>query len=112
MDNITIGNKLWLEKNGQFFLGKGRVELLKAIVICGSISAAAKSMKMSYKKAWAAVDDMNSISDSPLVIRTIGGSGGGGTLITEAGTEAIELYERFESNARAFLDDELKIVQQ
>jgi len=54
---------------------------------------------------------MNSISDSPLVIRTTGGSGGGGTSITEAGKEAIELYEHFESNARSFLDDELKTVQ-
>jgi molybdate transport system regulatory protein len=112
MDNISIGNKIWLEKNGQFFLGKGRVELLKSIVICGSISAAAKSMKMSYKKAWTAVDDVNSVSDEPLVIRTAGGSGGGGTLITEAGKEAIELYERFESNSRKFLDNELKIAQQ
>ena len=112
MDNISIGNKIWLEKNGQFFLGKGRVDLLKAIVICGSISAAAKSMKMSYKKAWTAVDDMNSVSDKPVVIRTTGGRGGGGALLTEAGKEAIELYERFQSNSRNFLDNELKTALQ
>jgi molybdenum-dependent DNA-binding transcriptional regulator ModE len=39
MGKIAIGNKLWLEKNGQFFLGKGRVELLKAIGSFGSINA-------------------------------------------------------------------------
>ena len=112
MDNITVGNKLWLEKNGQFFLGKGRVELLKAIANCGSISAAAKSMKMSYKKAWAAVNDMNALSDEPLVIRITGGAGGGGTSITQVGKEAIELYENFEANSRDFLKNELESVQQ
>tara|TARA_R110000868_G_scaffold360867_1_gene622908 strand:+ start:341 stop:679 length:339 start_codon:yes stop_codon:yes gene_type:complete len=111
MGEIAIGNKLWLEKNGQFFLGKGRVELLKAIVVCGSISAAAKSMKMSYKKAWAAVDAMNSLADKPLVIRITGGSGGGGTTVTKAGKEAINLYERFNSNCHSFLQVELKNMQ-
>lgn len=111
MGEITIGNKLWIEKNGRFFLGKGRVELLKAIASFGSINAAAKSMQMSYKKAWQTIDDMNSLADEPLVIRTTGGSGGGGTSVTEAGHEAIELYERFESTSRSFLENELKNVQ-
>ena len=91
MDNIAIGNKLWIEKNGQFFLGKGRVELLKAIDSFGSINAAAKSMQMSYKKAWQTIDDMNSLADEPLVIRITGGNGGGGTSVTEAGKEALPI---------------------
>ncbi len=111
MNNISVGNKLWLDKNGRFFLGKGRVELLKAIDSFGSINAAAKSMQMSYKKAWQTIDDMNSLADEPLVIRTTGGSGGGGTSVTKAGFEAIELYERFESTSRSFLENELKNVQ-
>ena len=111
MDNISVGNKLWLDKNGRFFLGKGRVELLKAIDSFGSINAAAKSMQMSYKKAWQTIDDMNSLADEPLVIRTTGGSGGGGTSVTEAGKDAIALYERINANCQSFLDDELKNVQ-
>ena len=111
MCEIAIGNNLWIEKNGQFFLGKGRVELLKAIDSFGSINAAAKSMQMSYKKAWQTIDDMNSLADEPLVIRTTGGSGGGGTSVTEAGKDAIALYERINANCHSFLEDELKNVQ-
>ena len=111
MDNIAIGNKLWIEKNGQFFLGKGRVELLKAIDSFGSINAAAKSMQMSYKKAWQTIDDMNSLADEPLVIRTTGGSGGGGTSVTEAGKDAIALYDRVNGNCHSFLENELKNEQ-
>lgn len=85
--------------------------MLKAIANCGSISAAAKSMKMSYKKAWQTIDDMNSLADEPLVIRTTGGSGGGGTSVTDAGKDAIALYERVNRNCHSFLEDELKNVQ-
>ncbi len=111
MNNLTIENKLWLQKDGQFYLGKGRVELLQAIVEHGSISAAARSMQMSYKKAWTAIDEMNSISDEPLVVRKTGGSAGGGTFVTEAGKKAISLYERINIRCIAFLDEEMKSAQ-
>lgn len=111
MDNITIRNRLWLMKDGRSYLGEGRVSLLKAIQKNGSISAAARSMNMSYKKAWEAIDAMNSLSDEPLVIRTTGGSGGGGTKVTEAGEAAIELFQSINNRCNTFLDDELKATQ-
>ena len=111
MNDISIRNRLWLMKDGRSFLGEGRVALLKAIEEHGSISAAARSMNMSYKKAWEAIDAMNSLSDEPLVIRTTGGSGGGGTKVTKAGKEAIELYENINSKCNEFLDEELKMHQ-
>lgn len=111
MDNIGIRNRLWLMKDGRSFLGQGRVELLKAIVEHGSISAAARSMNMSYKKAWEAIDALNSIADEPLVIRSTGGSGGGGSKVTKAGRKAIQLYETINSNCNKFLDDQLKTHQ-
>lgn len=95
-------------KDGRSYLGEGRVSLLKANQEYGSISAAARSMNMSYKKAWEAIDAMNSLSDEPLVIRTTGGSGGGGTKVTEAGEAAINLFERINGRCNDFLDDELK----
>lgn len=110
MNNISIRNRLWLMKDGSSYLGEGRVALLKAIIEHGSISAAARSMSMSYKKAWEAIDAMNSLSEEPLVIRTTGGSGGGGTKVTEIGQEAIELYERVNNRCNQFLDDELKAI--
>lgn len=98
-------------KDGRSYLGEGRVALLKAIEKMGSISAAARSMNMSYKKAWEAVDAMNALSDEPLVIRTSGGAGGGGTEVTKAGLEAIHLYERINKRCNEFLDNELKIAR-
>ncbi len=111
MTELSIRNRLWLMKDGRSYLGEGRIELMKAIIEHGSISAAARSMNMSYKKAWEAIDAMNSLSDEPLVTRTTGGSGGGGTLVTEAGKEAISLYERINSRCNDFLDEELRTTQ-
>lgn len=112
MQNITIGSKFWIEKNGQFFLGKGRVELLKAVRETGSISAAAKSMSMSYKKAWESVDAMNALADHPLVERKTGGKGGGGTVVTEEGEKAIQLYEELIENSITFVESETEILAQ
>ena len=66
--------------------------LLEQIGSHGSISKAAKAMKMSYKKAWELVKSMNSNSDDPLVVRTVGGTGGGGSILTNAGKSAIILF--------------------
>lgn len=106
MQSITIGSKFWIEKDGQFFLGKGRVLLLKAVRETGSISSAAKSMSMSYKKAWESIDAMNAVADQPLVERTTGGKGGGGTVLTEEGEQAIQLYEQLIRNSAEFVESE------
>ena len=112
MTDLSVRNRLWLMKDGRSYLGEGRIALMKAIIEHGSISAAARSMGMSYKKAWEAIDAMNSLSDEPLVVRTTGGSGGGGTIVTEAGKDAIELYALINSRCNDFLDAELKTIKQ
>ena len=56
---MEIKGNFWIEKDNKSFLGKGRIELLKNIQRYGSISKAAKEMKMSYKAAWDAVDIIN-----------------------------------------------------
>ena len=69
-----------------------RIKLLEAILDCGSITTAAKRVGLSYKTAWEAIDTMNNLSAQPLVVRTTGGSGGGGTTLTAFGKEMIENY--------------------
>jgi len=49
---VEIKYKIWLEKNGAVLFGEGRKELLEAIDECGSLSAAAKKLNMSYRAAW------------------------------------------------------------
>mgnify|MGYP001810461964 FL=1 len=96
--------RLWVKKNGKNFLGKGRIELLELIKEHGSIHAAAKVMKMSYKAAWDSIDAMNKLSISPLVEKTSGGKGGGGTIVTARGEEIIKAFHMLEQKHRKFLE--------
>ena len=99
----TIAASLRVERAGRGFLGHDRVELLAAIHSTGSISAAARSVKMSYKTAWQAVDTMNNLADEPLVERSIGGRHGGGTRLTEAGLRTIDMFRQVEDAYQRFL---------
>lgn len=69
-----------------------RIKLLESIGEFGSISSAAKAVGLSYKAAWEAVDTMNNLSHAPLVTRSTGGSGGGGTTLTALGKEMVQNY--------------------
>lgn len=107
----SIRSRLWICTEDGAFLGEGRVALLKQIDEFGSISKAAKAMKMSYKKAWELVNSMNEQSKLPLVERTVGGSGGGGTVVTEAGKNAIEVFNQVNKRCRAALDKEVDLMK-
>ncbi len=93
---MHVKSNIWFENSKSGFFGKGRIELLEQIDAHGSISAAAKAMKMSYKAAWDAVNEMNNLSDAPIVKRESGGKGGGGTVLTENGHTTIALYKELE----------------
>lgn len=99
----TLDGALWLNKEEGSLLGHGRIQLLELIEHHGSISKAAKAMKMSYKAAWDAVNAMNNLADQPIVSRETGGKGGGGTTLTAFGKELIAVYKQAESEHRTFL---------
>ncbi|MDD3343056.1 MAG: TOBE domain-containing protein [Sulfurospirillaceae bacterium] len=96
--------RLWMKKSDKNYLGKGRIELLENIRQYGSIHAAAKAMKMSYKAAWDSVDAMNNLAETPLVEKVSGGKGGGGTSLTAKGLEVIEAFHTLEHKHQQFLD--------
>lgn len=77
---------------GDLPFGPGKAELLAAIHEEGSISAAARRMGMSYKRAWSLVEEMNAAFDPPLVISARGGSHGGGAELTEQGEQVLSAY--------------------
>jgi molybdate transport system regulatory protein len=81
--------------------------LLIAIIDHGSISAAAKSMKMSYKRAWDLVNAMNDSFCEPLVITRIGGSHGGGAELTVLGHHVLSLYKNAIQNSEHFIDAQM-----
>lgn len=89
------------------FLGPGRVELLERIGETGSINKAAKAMKMSYKKAWEMIREMNEQCKEPLVISKSGGEDGGGTHVTEQGLLLIKQYRTLEEEVQTFAKSKL-----
>ncbi|PLY10730.1 MAG: hypothetical protein C0626_03580 [Arcobacter sp.] len=104
MENkFNIDGNFWVNKDEKAFIGKGRVELLKNIQIYGSISKAAKQMKMIYKAAWDSVDIMNKLSREPLVTKVTGGVGGGGTVITTYAKEIINAYDELKNLHETYL---------
>lgn len=101
---MKIDGRFWLTKEGQSFLGAGRIELLERIDQTGSINAAAKEMKMSYKAAWERINGMNALADQPLIERSTGGRGGGGTKLTPYAHELIATFHRLGELHRQFID--------
>jgi len=106
--DYKVKSRIWIETNNQVLLGEGRIRLLKAIDETGSLSKAAKSLNMSYKKAWNLIDSINNNSKKPVVSKSIGGKGGGGTIITEHGKNLIEVFDNINKRCWEFLDNELK----
>jgi molybdate transport system regulatory protein len=77
-------------------MGPGKADLLELVDETGSISAAAKRMSMSYRRAWMLVDAMNNAFKEPLVEASIGGTGGGGARVTENGRQILAAYRRMQ----------------
>jgi molybdate transport system regulatory protein len=88
-------------------LGPGKVDLIEAIERSGSISAAARTMGMSYRRAWLLVDALNHMFNRPLVIAASGGSHGGGAEVTDFGRDVAAAYRRIEERTRSAILEEL-----
>lgn len=84
---------LTLRLQQKLFADPRRIALLKQIEQTGSISQGAKNAGISYKSAWDAINDMNTLSEQTLVERATGGKGGGGTVLTRYGQRLIQLYD-------------------
>ena len=105
MRNIKTKIQVFHEGNSAF--GPGKADLLDAISNHGSISAAAKSIGMSYKRAWDLVDDMNKGFKEDLVVKRIGGSHGGGAEVTEFGFKILTLYRKAIRNSNLYIEKEM-----
>jgi len=81
-------------------LGPGKIDLLEAIEASGSISGAGRAMKMSYRRAWLLVDELNRMFRTALVEAAPGGAKGGGAHLTPLGREIVAHYRAIESKAQ------------
>ena len=82
-------------------IGPGKVALLEAIARTGSISAAGRALRMSYRRAWELVEDLNRHLGTVAVATAAGGSGGGGAHLTAIGTAIVSEYRALEVEATA-----------
>lgn len=93
-------------------IGPGKAMLLQSVRDTGSISAAARDMRMSYKRAWVLLDSMNRAFAEPVVTAAPGGAGGGGAVLTAFGAEVLERYRRIEKHAATTADGDLAALAQ
>lgn len=102
--------RLRLDFGGGRSLGPGKIHLLELIRETGSISAAARAQKMSYRQAWLLVHELNRMFGKPVVSAQTGGGGGGGTVVTEAGNAIVRLYRGLERQATVASTTEIRAL--
>lgn len=91
-------------------IGPGKVALLKLIREKNSISAAARAMEMSYRRAWLLVEETNTIFGQPVISTHVGGRGHGGARLTPLGEKVIATYEAIIAKAEATVAAELEAL--
>jgi molybdate transport system regulatory protein len=88
-------------------IGPGKAKLLESIRDTASISAAARDMGMSYKRAWLLLDSMSQAFTEAVVRTAPGGAGGGGATLTPFGAEVLERYRRIDDRAAETAADDM-----
>ena len=92
-------------------LGPGKADLLERIAETGSIAAAARSMDMSYRRAWLLLAELNGCFKAPLVVTAKGGKGGGGgAVLTPVGRKIIKRYRSMVAKAEKAIAADLKVL--
>lgn len=89
-------------------MGPGKAELIERIGETGSISAAARAMGMSYRRAWQLVEALNATYKEPIVVTAVGGQRGGGARVTPYGKRLAAQFRAMEDKASAAIAADLK----
>jgi len=89
-------------------IGPGKIALLEAIRSTGSISAAGRSLGMSYRRAWQLVEEVNNSLREPAITAEKGGRHGGGAALTAVGERVVDLYRTIELHARSAAGGEFR----
>lgn len=105
----SLSLRINLDPEGR--IGPGKIDLLEQIATFGSISAAARAMEMSYKRAWDLVEEMNRLFGKPLVAAQTGGKHGGGAQLTSLGLSVVSRFRAIERAAAAAAQQQLAALQ-
>jgi molybdate transport system regulatory protein len=105
----TLAVRFRVDFGNRSSVGLGKIELLEGIARTGSLSQAARDMRMSYRRAWLLLEDLNVSFDRRVARAQVGGRGGGGVVLTPFGSNLVAGYRRLESSlqplARACLEE-------
>lgn len=107
MPSLTL--RINLDPAGR--IGPGKIELLEQIAAFGSISAAARNMEMSYKRAWDLVEEMNTLFGKPVVSAQTGGRRGGGAQLTQVGLAIVSRFRAIERAAQTVAEKHIEALQ-
>ncbi len=106
---MQIKANFWIEKEGKVVLSSWRVRLLEAIAETGSISAAAGKMGISYRRAWDKIHESEERLGVKLVDTQTGGTGGGGSQLTEAAHDYIQRFHHFNDGLNEVLNERFRV---
>ena len=91
-------------------IGPGKIGLLEAIDTRGSVSDAARSLQLSYRRAWLLLDSLNKTFDRPVTVNSVGGRGGGGARVTLFGRALIDTYRGLEREINIISGERFKSI--
>lgn len=93
-----------VKKDDKLLITPERINLLRTIVLTGSLLTASKKISVSYNKAWKMLNAINKAVNKPVVEKLRGGKGGGGATITEFGKFILNEYEAIEKEVIKFTE--------
>ena len=106
MNGTRLSIRIDLENGDR--IGPGKIALLEAIRDTGSISAGARKIGMSYRRAWLLVEQINTAFEGPSVASTMGGRHGGGAALTPVGKRIVDIYRSIEKTALKSASDDFR----
>ena len=108
MKDYKLTGRIWLTLDDKMVLGEGKILLLNNIETLGSLRQAAEAMKMSYRKAWYSINQINKTAKEPVVILKRGGAEGGSAQITDYGKQLIGTFLKQKKDFKDFLEQHNK----
>jgi len=107
---LEIRVKVWLEENGAVLFGDGRLKLMEAVERAGSLAAAAKELKMSYRAAWGRLRASEERLGFALVERSQ--EGRRSMRLTQAARDIMSRYAELKKAAQGYLDQHMAGLEQ
>jgi molybdate transport system regulatory protein len=105
---VEVSLKLRLSEDDA--IGPGKIRLLELVAQTGSISAAGRTMEMSYRRAWLLVGELNATFRKPVVVSRLGGRDGGGATLTPLGIELVRRYRAIEARIARSARSDLRAI--